>query len=329
MARGARVERLDGVALGDRDLGRVVDVARAAGRRRTPRAGAPARPRRRKAGATPSASRSRRAASSVGPAIASPTTSRPLDRGRDARAVADRGQRRGRARRPGRPARRRAGRASAAPRSRHRRRGGSPGARHRASASSRSARPARSPSGSHQPRSRASRSSRGTTSRRTSADRLERARLGRRLRGVERRTRHSARRRTSAGSGAWPYRAPSAAQRSRHATGVAAGTSRCAPASQTRLHDRGTTRYTSYPPPPVASQRPPAYRCATRVDQPRRLAHRGRRHAQVRERIPGVRIGAVLRHDEVRPERGGQLGEQHRGPPPATPPRRSPARAAR
>ena len=49
-----------------------------------------------------------------------------------------------------------------------------------------------------------------------------------------------------------------------------------------------------------------------RVDQPGRLAHRGRGHAQVRERIPGVRVGAVLRHDEVRPERGGQLGEQRR-----------------
>ena len=34
--------------------------------------------------------------------------------------------------------------------------------------------------------------------------------------------------------------------------------------------------------------------------------------SQVRERIPGVRIGAVLRHDEVRRERGGQLGEQQR-----------------
>ena len=46
------------------------------------------------------------------------------------------------------------------------------------------------------------------------------------------------------------------------------------------------------------------------IDQPGRLAHRGRGHAQMRQRIPRVRIGAVLRHDEVRPERGGQFGEQ-------------------
>ena len=46
------------------------------------------------------------------------------------------------------------------------------------------------------------------------------------------------------------------------------------------------------------------------VDQSRRLAHRGRGHTQVRERVPRVRIGAVLGDDQVRPERGGQLGEQ-------------------
>ena len=42
---------------------------------------------------------------------------------------------------------------------------------------------------------------------------------------------------------------------------------------------------------------------------------------QVRERIPGVRVGAVLRHDEIRPERGGQLGEQrgHRRQPAPSP----------
>ena len=39
-----------------------------------------------------------------------------------------------------------------------------------------------------------------------------------------------------------PNAAASAAQRSRHAAGVAAGTSRCAPASQISAHVRGTTR---------------------------------------------------------------------------------------
>ena len=57
------------------------------------------------------------------------------------------------------------------------------------------------------------------------------------------------------------------------------------------------------------------------VHEAGRLAHRGRRDAQVGERIPGMRVGAVLRHDEVRPERGGQLGEQraHRVQPRALP----------
>ena len=41
------------------------------------------------------------------------------------------------------------------------------------------------------------------------------------------------------------------------------GGSRWAPASQVRAQARGTTRYASYPPPPVASHRPPAQRCAT------------------------------------------------------------------
>ena len=65
------------------------------------------------------------------------------------------------------------------------------------------------------------------------------------------------------------------------------------------------------------------------IDQPGRLAHRGRGHAQVRERIPRVRVGSVLRHDEVRPERGGQFGEQHLDRRRAMPPPRSRARAAR
>ena len=47
-----------------------------------------------------------------------------------------------------------------------------------------------------------------------------------------------------------------------------------------------------------------------RVDQPRRLAHRRGRHAQVRQRVPGVRIAAVLRDDQVRAERSRELGKQ-------------------
>ena len=41
-----------------------------------------------------------------------------------------------------------------------------------------------------------------------------------------------------------------------------------------------------------------------RIDQARRLAHRRRRDAQVRERIPGVGVGPVLRNDKIRPEGG-------------------------
>ena len=61
-----------------------------------------------------------------------------------------------------------------------------------------------------------------------------------------------------------PNAAASASHRSRQAVGVSAGASRCAPASHVSAHARGTTRYASYPPPPVASHRPPAHRCATR-----------------------------------------------------------------
>ena len=112
------------------------------------------------------------------------------------------------------------------------------------------------------------------------------------------------------GSGACPYRDASADHRSRHAAGVASGTSRCAPASQTRRprpwHD--AIRVV----PAATGRQPPAAGVPVRhrVDEPGRLAHRGRRHPQVRERIPGVGIGAVLGDDQVGPERGGQLGEQ-------------------
>ena len=62
----------------------------------------------------------------------------------------------------------------------------------------------------------------------------------------------------------------------------------------------------------AAGRQPAAARVAMRdvVHQSRGLAHGGRGHEQVRERVPGVRVSSVLRHDDVRPERGGQLGEQ-------------------
>ena len=61
------------------------------------------------------------------------------------------------------------------------------------------------------------------------------------------------------------------------------------------------------------------------VDEARRRAVRGRGHVQVSERVPGMRIGAVLRHDEIGRERGGQFGEQQldgREPRPLTGPGR-------
>ena len=114
-----------------------------------------------------------------------------------------------------------------------------------------------------------------------------------------------------AGSGACPYRAASAAQRSRHVDGrrvrdlaVGPGEPDEAP---TPWHD--PVRVVAA----ATGRQPATTRVPVRqpIDQPRRLAHRGRGHAQMRERIPSMRIGAVLRHDEVRPERGGQFGEQH------------------
>src|SRR5439155_19306101 len=47
------------------------------------------------------------------------------------------------------------------------------------------------------------------------------------------------------------------------------------------------------------------------VDEPAGLAHRGRRVAKMRERVPGMRIRAVLRDDQVRPERSGELRHEH------------------
>ena len=46
------------------------------------------------------------------------------------------------------------------------------------------------------------------------------------------------------------------------------------------------------------------------VDEPGRGAHRGRRDAEVGERVPGVAVGAVLADDDVGPERVGEIGQE-------------------
>ena len=64
--------------------------------------------------------------------------------------------------------------------------------------------------------------------------------------------------------------------------------------------------------PAAARREPSAARppVRDRVDQPRRLPHRRRRHPQVGERVPRVRVGPVLRDDDVRPERRGERRQQ-------------------
>ena len=131
------------------------------------------------------------------------------------------------------------------------------------------------------------------------------------------------------GSGACPYSAASAAQRSRHAGSIAVGH---VAVRAGEPDEAPHPRHDAVGVVAAATGREPAaagVAMRDRVDQPSRLAHRGRRHAQVRERVPRVRIGAVLADDEVRPERGGQLGDAAAGPRRATPPRRSRAPAAR
>ncbi len=83
--------------------------------------------------------------------------------------------------------------------------------------------------------------------------------------------------------------------------------------------------------PASARGQPAAARIPVRhpIDQPRRLTHRRRRQREVRQRIPDVAVGAVLADDHVRPERGGQRRDDGRGLPPARPPARRAARAAR
>ena len=107
-----------------------------------------------------------------------------------------------------------------------------------------------------------------------------------------------------------PNAAASASHRSRHAAGVSTGASRCAP-GQPRQRPRAGHHPVGVV-PAAARREPSAARPPVRdpVDQPRRLPHRRRRHPQVRERVPGVRVGAVLRDDDVRPERRGERRDQ-------------------
>ena len=110
--------------------------------------------------------------------------------------------------------------------------------------------PAQRNPGRHQPRSSASPHQARQDDGPHMLERGQRPQLGGNL-GIARRRSGVRGRRRSPASRASPYRAASPAQRSRHATGVASGASRWAPASQVSAQVRGTTRYTSYPPPPV------------------------------------------------------------------------------
>ncbi len=160
------------------------------------------------------------------------------------------------------------------------------------------------------------------------ADRLERARLGDGLRGIQLQPgirgvleRRGEWRLAVSGALGRPALAPRDRRGGRHLA-MRAGQPDEAPApwhDPVRVVAAATGRQPATAGGPVCEP----------IDQPRRLAHRGRGHAQVRERIPRVRVGSVLRHDEVRPERGGQFGEQHLDRRRAMPPPRSRARAAR
>ena len=64
--------------------------------------------------------------------------------------------------------------------------------------------------------------------------------------------------------------------------------------------------------PAAAGRKPPATGIPVRdrVHQSCRGAHRGCRHVEVGERVPGVRVGAVLRHDHIRSEGSCELGNE-------------------
>ena len=307
VAPEAAVQRIERVAFGDGDLGDDVDVARshAVDVRRSiapasPRRRQPGRPRARAGRPVP---RDPRVATAWRPPRSCP-------RARRSRA----GRRAGR-RRPARDhPRRTAGATTPGVNDRPAQVAASTdativgepptGARLGVTSGRRRVRP---PSGSHQPRSRASRSSRGTTTPPDECRRLGRMRLGRHLRRVDAGTRRSGvdeplrqRRLPEARPVRRPSLAPRRRDRGRHLA-MRAGQPDQAPRPR---HDAVDVVAAATGRQPATARVP----VRDRVDQPRRLAHRGRRHAQVRERVPGVRIGAVLRHDEVRPERGGQLG---------------------
>ena len=131
------------------------------------------------------------------------------------------------------------------------------------------------------------------------------------------------------GNGAWPYRAasslPSVAPRRRR--DVRHGSMRAGQPDQAPGARHHPIRVVA-----AATRRQPAAAGVPvrhRVHQARRLAHRGRRHPQVRQRVPGVRIGsrAATRSGPARTRRPARGGAPAR--PPATRPRRCPAPAAR
>ena len=303
----------DGRAARRRRVRRAVTSARrriAAGRR--PARRAVARPRPRHAGATPSASRSRRP--SPVDADQSPTTVVPWTAAVTWAAVVERRARRARARRsrvgrghdprgegqagPGRRGRPRPG-SSGRPHGGQRRRSASPAGSRR-----------RPPSGSYQPRStrladaaaaraRAGRAPPIGQRRAVGRSTAEVRQLGVELGIVERRRQ---RRLPVARRLARPALAPRGGRRGRDLA-MGAGQPGQGPGAR---HDPVRVVAT-------AARRQPAtagVAMGEAVDQAGRLAHRGRRDVQVGQRIPGMRVRAVLGHDDVRPERGGQLGEQ-------------------
>ena len=187
----------------------------------------------------------------------------------------------------------------------------------------RASRRAAGASGSHQPRSRPTCTSRGTSTRRTSAA-TPAARSSTAACAASNTSpalSSSSKRRGAAPGRTVPPRPPSA--RARPAASSPGPRDAHRPArSGPRPAARPDTRRSRRRRSPASDPGRAGARSCRRAGPP---PHRGRRHVQVRERIPGVRIGPVLRHEEIRPERGGQLGEQQRRRPPATPARPVPA----
>ena len=69
---------------------------------------------------------------------------------------------------------------------------------------------------------------------------------------------------------------------------------------------RGTTRTSSYPPPPVSSHRPPAISCASSCSMSWARALPVDAELQVGQRVEPVAVAAVLADQHLRPERAQQ-----------------------